>query len=256
MREETLQLGTITLSTNDAFNRLLNSVDNMNTELGGSGGLAESTNTAAIGTKILYDEFGDLAGAVGDLSPKLQLTKTSLEQYEDASHQVGKSLDQLAVNSLNKLEDAFAGMVTGTMSAKDAFRSMANSILSDLARIAARKALGSIMGGMGGGGNPLGALFGGFRANGGAVTAGKAYMVGERGAEMFVPNQSGTIVPNNAMGGGGGVTVNQTINLSTGVAQTVRTEVMNMLPQIQNAAVSGVLDAKRRGGSFGTAFGA
>ncbi len=256
VREETLQLGTITLSTNDAFNRLLNSVDNMNTELGGSGGLAESTNTAAIGTKILYDEFGDLAGAVGDLSPKLQLTKTSLEQYEDASHQVGKSLDQLAVNSLNKLEDAFAGMVTGTMSAKDAFRSMANSILSDLARIAARKALGSIMGGMGGGGNPLGALLGGFRANGGAVTAGKAYMVGERGAEMFVPNQSGTIVPNNAMGGGGGVTVNQTINLSTGVAQTVRTEVMNMLPQIQNAAVSGVLDAKRRGGSFGTAFGA
>jgi len=256
VREETLQLGTITLSTNDAFNRLLNSVENMNTELGGSGGLAESTNTAAIGTKILYDEFGDLAGAVGDLSPKLQLTKTALEQYEDASHQVGKSLDQLAVNSLNKLEDAFAGMVTGTMSAKEAFRGMANSILSDLARIAARKALGSIMGGMGGGGNPLGALFGGFRANGGAVAAGKAYMVGERGAEMFVPNQSGTIVPNNAMGGGGGVTVNQTINLSTGVAQTVRTEVMNMLPQIQNAAVSGVLDAKRRGGSFGTAFGA
>lgn len=256
VREETLQLGTITLSTNDAFNRLLNSVENMNTELGGSGGLAESTNTAAIGTKILYDEFGDLIGAVDDLSPKLNLTKTALEQYEDAAHQVGKSLDQLAVDSLNKLEDAFAGMVTGTMSAKDAFRSMANSILSDLARIAARKALGSIMGGMGGGGNPLGALFGGFRANGGAVTAGKAYMVGERGAEMFVPNQSGTIVPNNAMGGGGGVTVNQTINLSTGVAQTVRTEVMNMLPQIQNAAVSGVLDAKRRGGSFGTAFGA
>jgi phage-related minor tail protein len=95
------------------------------------------------------------------------------------------------------------------------------------------------------------------KAVGGSVQRGQPYMVGERGAEMFVPNQSGSIIPTNKLAGGGaGVVVNQTINLSTGVAQTVRTEVMNMLPQIQNAAVSGVLDAKRRGGSFGTAFGA
>jgi len=199
---------------------------------------------------VTYDEIGNKITNLGERS------KTAFEKYIDAANDMKSATEKMALDGLGRLEDAFAGMVTGTMSAKDAFRSMANSILSDLARIAARKALGSIMGGMGGGGNPLGALFGGFRANGGSVTAGKAYMVGERGAEMFVPNQSGTIVPNNAMGGGGGVTVNQTINLTTGVAQTVRTEVMNMLPQIQNAAVSGVLDAKRRGGSFGTAFGA
>jgi hypothetical protein len=60
----------------------------------------------------------------------------------------------------------------------------------------------------------------------------------------------------NGQGGGNGVVVNQTINLSAGVSQTVRTEVMNMMPQIQQAAVSGVLDAKRRGGSFSSAFGA
>jgi methyl-accepting chemotaxis protein len=253
VRESFDGIGKVTLNVDDTFNKLLASLDRVNRDIGGTGGLSESANTAAISTKILYDEFGDLSNAVGNLSPKLQLTKTSLEQYEDAAHQVGKSLDQLAVDSLRKLEDSFAGMVTGTMSAKDAFRSMANSILSDLARIAARKALGSIMGGFGGG-DLFGSLFGGFRANGGAVTAGKAYVVGERGAEMFVPSQNGTIIPNGAMGGAG-VTVNQTINLSTGVAQTVRTEVMNMLPQIQNAAVSGVLDAKRRGGSFSSAFG-
>jgi len=40
------------------------------------------------------------------------------------------------------------------------------------------------------------------RAGGGPVTAGRPYMVGERGAEMFVPNRSGMIVPNRALKGG------------------------------------------------------
>ena len=33
-------------------------------------------------------------------------------------------------------------------------------------------------------------------ANGGSASAGQAYLVGERGPEIFVPNQSGTVVPN------------------------------------------------------------
>lgn len=45
----------------------------------------------------------------------------------------------------------------------------------------------------------VGGFLGGFRAEGGPVTAGKAYVVGERGPEVFVPRQSGHIVPN---GGG------------------------------------------------------
>lgn len=40
----------------------------------------------------------------------------------------------------------------------------------------------------------------GFRAGGGPVTAGGAYVVGERGPELFVPNAAGTVVPNGAMG--------------------------------------------------------
>ena len=38
------------------------------------------------------------------------------------------------------------------------------------------------------------------RANGGAVGANTAYMIGERGPEIFVPNQSGRVVSNEAMG--------------------------------------------------------
>jgi hypothetical protein len=54
--------------------------------------------------------------------------------------------------------------------------------------------------------NPIGALVGFVnnnlvpRASGGPVSRGGAYMVGEDGPEMFVPNESGTIVPNGASG--------------------------------------------------------
>lgn len=50
------------------------------------------------------------------------------------------------------------------------------------------------------------------RAEGGPVAAGRPYIVGEVGPELFVPGRSGTIVPNSGMGGN---TYN--INVSTGV---------------------------------------
>lgn len=53
--------------------------------------------------------------------------------------------------------------------------------------------------------------FGGGRALGGPVNAGTSYVVGERGPELFMPNTSGTIVPNNRLGGQGTV-INLTVN--------------------------------------------
>ena len=51
-----------------------------------------------------------------------------------------------------------------------------------------------------------------YRAGGGSVNKDQAYMVGEKGPEMFVPSGSGKIVPNNQMGGGQPVNVNFNIN--------------------------------------------
>ena len=65
-------------------------------------------------------------------------------------------------------------------------------------------------------------LFGGFRAAGGPVAGNQSYIVGERGPEIFVPNNSGTIIPNSdvgiadsGFGGGGGDNVNVTFNINT-----------------------------------------
>jgi hypothetical protein len=62
-----------------------------------------------------------------------------------------------------------------------------------------------------------------FRASGGPVRADKAYIVGEKGPELFLPGVSGSVLPNSALGspvsaapfmGGGGQTVTLNINLA------------------------------------------
>ena len=94
--------------------------------------------------------------------------------------------------------------------------------------------------------------FGGPRAMGGPVSGGTAYLVGEQGPELFMPGSSGRIIPN---GQTGGVTVNQTIQISAGVAQTVRAEIAALMPAIKRQTVDAVADARMRGGSFAAAMG-
>lgn len=54
----------------------------------------------------------------------------------------------------------------------------------------------------------LGAAAAGARATGGPVSANMPYLIGERGPEMFVPNTAGKVLPNSALGGGSGTTIN------------------------------------------------
>jgi hypothetical protein len=67
-------------------------------------------------------------------------------------------------------------------------------------------------------------IFGGFLEAGGNVSPGKAYIVGERRPELFMPSAPGRIVPNpNAMGSGKGqLVVSQTMNINTPDANSFR----------------------------------
>ena len=91
-------------------------------------------------------------------------------------------------------------------------------------------------------------------AYGGNVLPNRPYTVGERGTELFVPKQAGDIIPNSQLGGG--ITINQNLNISTGVSQTVKAEVMNLLPAIKQETVNAVAESRSRGGSFARTFGA
>lgn len=164
-----------------------------------------------------------------------------------------KSDAELARDALSSsMETAFMSLVDGTKSVKDAFRDMASAVIKELYRIyVVKKITGMVTGFLEGSNVPL---LGG-KANGGPVGAGGSYLVGERGPEIFTPSTSGTITPNSKSGGAGsGVTVVQNINISTGVQQTVRAEIRQMMPQIAQSAKAAVVDSKRRGGNYGRAM--
>ena len=181
----------------------------------------------------------------------------ALYEYQQAIRTVSEEMQSMAVRGLQSLEDNLTDVIMGTKSAKDAFSDMARSIIADLIKIQIRKSIVEPLSGVLD--TALGSIFPGSqmpfpaRAMGGSVTAGQPYMVGEQGAELFVPGQTGTIVPNNKMSSDG-VTVVQNINVTTGVQQTVRAEIMTLMPQIANAAKSAVADAKLRGGSYAAAL--
>jgi len=170
------------------------------------------------------------------------------------------------------LESGFMSMIDGTKSVTDAFRSMATDVIKELYRILvvqqivnqAKTAIQSLSGYVFPSAN--GNAFNNGKiipyANGGVVNSptmfpmsgGNTGLMGEAGPEAILPLKRG---PDGKLGvesSGGSVVVNQTINVSTGVAQTVRNEIKTLMPQIAEGAKSAVLDAKRRGGSFGSAF--
>ena len=166
-----------------------------------------------------------------------------------------KQLEQIAESVGSTFESSFMNVVKGTASVKDAFRSMAADIIAELYRVFVVKKITGFISGlvMDIGGMPMQGPNLPTRAVGGPVSAGQPYLVGERGPELMIPSSNGKIIPNNQLGGGQ-VVVNQTINVSTGVQQTVRTEIKSLMPQIAESAKAAVADAKRRGGSYGRAF--
>ena len=86
-------------------------------------------------------------------------------------------------------------------------------------------------------------FFGGARADGGPVSRGKGYLVGERGPEMFVPGMSGAIVPN----GGGGVTIYQTNSFTGGDPREMSAAIAANNAKLKNEIKSEILYRQRRG---------
>lgn len=200
----------------------------------------------------------------------------ALVKYVNESKNLAGMTQGVVTNALNKLDDSLYGIISRTTSVSDAFRNMTASILADIAKIMIRQTItapiaNALSGAIGGvfmsggssvnlGSQALGsggstgfginssASLSGIRAGGGLVQPGKNYLVGEMGAEIFTPFSGGNITKSEDIGG---TVVNQTINIQTGVAQTVRTEIQSMMPRIMEATKAAVADSKRRGGTYG-----
>ena len=83
------------------------------------------------------------------------------------------------------------------------------------------------------------------KEKGGTVSSGNPYIVGEKGAELFVPSRTGTIVPNNQLGmAGSGVPVNITYQIQSFDSKDTLQAITENAP-----AISGIIEQQfnRRG---------
>jgi len=91
--------------------------------------------------------------------------------------------------------------VEGTKTLAEAAVNVLNKLKRKLIEVAIQKAVSGIGGKIGG---FLGSIFGGGKARGGQVAAGKTFVVGEKGPELLTMGASrGFITPNNQLGGNG-----------------------------------------------------
>lgn len=157
--------------------------------------LIDSLRLAQKEIVILDDSVGATVSSMEDLAvvteeaANADIWKSATKGFESYKQTV-QTGSQFIANTTGKLfqgvEDAIMGMVTGV---KFSWKGLFKAIMADLIRIQVKKAILGV----------ATSLFG--FANGGRPPVGRPSIVGERGAELFVPDSAGTIIPNHELGG-------------------------------------------------------
>ena len=173
----------------------------------------------------------------------IQINRDLKEQAENAKA-VKDAFDSLSDSINNDIKEGIKGLIKGTSTLGDLIKNVADRFLD----VALNQALfGSILGSGGKkGGGLLGAL--GLFANGGRPPVGKPSIVGERGPELFVPRSSGTIVPNNKLGGGNNTSVVVNVDASGSDVQGDEEQANQFGSAIATAIQSELIRQQRPGG--------
>ena len=218
------------------------------------------------------DEEGGALGEVVDvLSNKIQQLKNTIlgqegegfwkgfaTSFKQAAENIGQETKILSSDLDTIFSDLSNNMTDSLMeffeTGKLGMRDMVNDMLKQFQRLIVQRSIVNPLLSMGL--SFLSDTFGlkfqdsvkvdGARANGGSVTAGKQYLVGEQGMELFVPRSSGTIVPNHALAGG-----QPPINVNFQVDATDASSFDNLMQQRQDMIVGMVEQAFNRQGRVG-----
>ena len=167
--------------------------------------------------------------------------KEQADKLREKYMQIGKSIEEGIVSNLT---DA----VMGTKTLAEAAISVLNDLKRKIIEVAIQRAVSGIGEKIGG---FLGNLFVGKRANGGPVTAGGAFLVGEKGPEILqMGSRGGNIIPNNAIGGGGTTNNMITVNVdASGTSvQGSGSEADQLGGLIASVVQATIIDEQRAGG--------
>ena len=186
--------------------------------------------------QIIHDFEHELSVAVPTATEKAiskfrELNSGSLKTLEDKMKNIRMTIAESINNGITKMSEGLAKAFVFGEKLSDTFKNMARTllvnVLSALIEIVARKGVElaieklitkekqkqAALSGSSGGGSlfSMARSFLGF-AKGGAVSKGQPVVVGERGAELFIPNSTGQITQAARGTGGGQTTVNFNIN--------------------------------------------
>lgn len=190
--------------------------------------------------------------------------KTMRDAVETTAKQTGSAYSAIQSANREVVSDMVTAWITGTgkMSdiigqwAQQSLKQIINTLLFAQKSTAGFNGILSGGGGAGGGGGwvsaaigIVGSLFGGYRAAGGPVSSGKAYMVGEKGPEMFAPKSNGTIIPNRALHSSSASSAPVTIVNQTFQTGVSRIELASVLDSMEERTTAGVVAAYERGGA-------
>lgn len=208
-----------------------------------------------VATSIVYSSGRWIDDLIGKFLLFKDASGEAFGRIKDQVFDFDSAMNSLVTGSVDAMVQGFTDMMTGAKSFGNAMKDMAKTVIDALMKMYVKYMIVQPLFDM---------MFPNARpkdtpirgeALGGPVQANTPYLVGERGPELFMPNSGGNIIPNNKMGGSGSsVVVQQTINVSTGVQQTVRAEIVQLMPQIAQAAKGAVADARLRGGNFSKAM--
>ena len=191
--------------------------------------MVQKKNKAIDVLKSMQDKARDSVASMDEVLDLMDKhAKETPTTIRDALEQFGNSSKNAGEMALHAMEQASDGMTNALMNFFEEGRSGLKQFASDFLRQMAKLTLqqnvvnplvsglsGFITGALG---VPTAPVKPAGKAMGGAVTASTPYMVGERGAELFVPAVNGTIVPNHALAGT--PPVNVTFNVQATDAQS------------------------------------
>ncbi len=160
---------------------------------------------------LLKIRYGEKEAAIRQRIAELQHLATTPEQkeaLENSIRQIALLNDQLAaqkrVDQMYKrigdtIKDGMVNAIEGAIEGTKTLGEVASNIFRSIARMLLQYGITTGLGGLSN--SESWQKFFGTRAGGGPVTGGRPYVVGEKGPELFVPKNSGGIVPNHQLGG-------------------------------------------------------
>ena len=177
----------------------------------------------------------------GELNVRTLVEKNiEAKKLIENSRDIGSNFEKIGESIASGVSDNLTAAIQGTKTLGDAAKSILNDLSSTLIRLGVNTLLSKIPGF---GGLPI---LGG-KAKGGPVKAGGSFVVGEKGPELFVPKRSGTIIPNDKLGGGS-TNISVNVDASGSSVQGDEQQSKELGRAISAAIQSELLKQKRPGG--------